>query len=112
MGDTNNGGGGHSLPRRTLDAIVDAMADPLFVKDHEHRFILVNRSACEMFGHPREGPVSPAVSAELTELSPGFRTLLMSGYTSDSIEAGDRVVLRKPFRRRELAAAIRAVLAG
>ena len=37
-----------------LDRIVDAIADPLFVKDREHRWIVVNRAFCEFMGHPRE----------------------------------------------------------
>lgn len=42
---------GTVLPRETLQAIVDAMADPLFVKNDELRFIMVNRSFCDFLGH-------------------------------------------------------------
>ncbi|MHC4941060.1 MAG: hybrid sensor histidine kinase/response regulator [Planctomycetota bacterium] len=37
-----------------LDRIVDAIADPLFVKDEQHRWIVVNQAFCEFMGHPRE----------------------------------------------------------
>ena len=36
-----------------LNGILDAMADPLFVKDKEHRWVAVNQAFCEFMGHPR-----------------------------------------------------------
>lgn len=40
--------------RRYLDAIINTMPDPLFIKDHDHRFVTVNDSFCEFTGHSRE----------------------------------------------------------
>ncbi|HEX3001189.1 MAG TPA: PAS domain S-box protein [Methanoregula sp.] len=40
--------------RRYLDAIINTMPDPLFIKDHDHRFVTVNDSFCEFSGHSRE----------------------------------------------------------
>ncbi|MDR7308663.1 PAS domain-containing protein [Rhodoferax saidenbachensis] len=40
--------------RNFLEQIVNAIADPLFVKDHEHRWILVNEAFCKIHGRPRE----------------------------------------------------------
>lgn len=40
--------------RNFLDQIVNAIADPIFVKDREHRWVLVNQSFCEFLGQPRE----------------------------------------------------------
>jgi PAS domain S-box-containing protein len=37
-----------------LRAIIDSVADPIFVKDEQHRWIELNRAFCEMMGHPRE----------------------------------------------------------
>ena len=37
-----------------LQAIIDALADPIFVKDLEHRFVAFNRAFCELMGRPRE----------------------------------------------------------
>jgi two-component system, cell cycle sensor histidine kinase and response regulator CckA len=43
------------LARATLyrDTIIDAIGDPLFVKDHLRRYALVNRAMCELLGRPR-----------------------------------------------------------
>jgi PAS domain S-box-containing protein len=38
-----------------LDSIINALDDPVFVKDEKHRWVVVNDSACDMFGLPREG---------------------------------------------------------
>jgi len=43
--------------RRYLDAIINTMPDPLFIKDHDHRFVTVNDSFCEFTGHSRENLV-------------------------------------------------------
>ena len=34
-----------------LQAIIDVVATPVFVKDQEHRWVLVNRALCEFMGH-------------------------------------------------------------
>lgn len=40
--------------RKDLDSIVNAIGDPLFVKDERHQFRLVNDALCSLFNHPRE----------------------------------------------------------
>ena len=37
-----------------LGAIIDSLAHPIFVKDRQFRFVLLNRALCEMVGHSRE----------------------------------------------------------
>jgi rsbT co-antagonist protein RsbR len=37
-----------------LQSTIDTIADPIFVKDLQHRFAAVNRAFCELMGHPRE----------------------------------------------------------
>ncbi|MBI5543453.1 MAG: PAS domain-containing protein [Deltaproteobacteria bacterium] len=37
-----------------LAAIVELVAHPIFVKDRQFRWVLLNRAFCEMVGHPRE----------------------------------------------------------
>ncbi len=37
-----------------LYQVLDALPDPVFVKDHSHRWKLVNQAACELMGHPKE----------------------------------------------------------
>ncbi|MCA9781628.1 MAG: PAS domain-containing protein, partial [Candidatus Eremiobacteraeota bacterium] len=37
-----------------LSDIIDTVADPIFVKDQEHRWILLNEAMCRFMGHPRE----------------------------------------------------------
>ena len=37
-----------------LDSIINALDDPLFVKDREHRWVILNDSMCEMMRSPRE----------------------------------------------------------
>ena len=40
--------------REVLAKLVDAVPDPIFVKDDGHRYILVNDAACAFFGHARD----------------------------------------------------------
>ena len=40
--------------RNFLDQVVKAIADPIFVKDREHRWVLVNQAFCKIHGQPRE----------------------------------------------------------
>jgi PAS domain S-box-containing protein len=40
--------------REVLAKLVDAVPDPIFVKDDAHRYMLVNDAACAFFGRPRE----------------------------------------------------------
>ena len=37
-----------------IQTILDAIPNPIFVKDRSHRIVLLNASACAFFGHPRE----------------------------------------------------------
>ena len=37
-----------------MQDIIDAVPNPIFVKDRSHRIVLINASACAMFGHTRE----------------------------------------------------------
>jgi PAS domain S-box-containing protein len=37
-----------------LEQIVDSVADPIFVKDEAHRWIMLNEALCTFLGHPRE----------------------------------------------------------
>lgn len=40
--------------RNYLDKIINSIADPVFVKDKQHRWVLVNDAFCELMGHSRE----------------------------------------------------------
>jgi len=37
-----------------LDKIMNSMGDPIFVKDRQHRLVLVNDAACKIFGRSRD----------------------------------------------------------
>ncbi len=37
-----------------LDNIINAIADPIIVKDKEHRLVMVNNALCALAGHGRE----------------------------------------------------------
>ena len=37
-----------------LDAVINTLADPLIIKDRDHRFVRVNNSFCRFTGHTRE----------------------------------------------------------
>jgi PAS domain S-box-containing protein len=39
---------------RYLDAVINTLADPLFIKDRRHIFVKLNDSFCQFTGHPRE----------------------------------------------------------
>lgn len=40
--------------RNFLDKIINTVADPVFVKDHTHRWILLNDACCRFMGYQRE----------------------------------------------------------
>jgi PAS domain S-box-containing protein len=40
--------------RDFLDKIINSIGDPIFVKDEQHRYILVNDAECGLIGHGRE----------------------------------------------------------
>ena len=37
-----------------LDNVINALDDSFFVKDHEHRWLMLNDTACKLMGRPRE----------------------------------------------------------
>jgi PAS domain S-box-containing protein len=41
--------------RGFLNGIINAIEDPVFAKDEQHRFALLNDALCKLLGHPREG---------------------------------------------------------
>jgi PAS domain S-box-containing protein len=43
-----------SRARNQLDSIINSIADPVFVKDRDHRWILLNDAICRFLGHTRE----------------------------------------------------------
>jgi DNA-binding response OmpR family regulator len=58
-----------------------------------------------------------AVAAAARERRPGMRVLFMSGYTATAVTQGGLLdpgvnLVPKPFRRAELAAKLRQILAG
>ena len=42
------------ISRNHLEKIINAVADPIFVKDRQHRGVLVNDAFCNFIGHKRE----------------------------------------------------------
>ncbi len=59
----------------------------------------------------------PALAARVAERRPGTPALLISGHAAEfltrrGVEEGQTRILRKPFTKRELAAAVRAALEG
>jgi diguanylate cyclase (GGDEF)-like protein/PAS domain S-box-containing protein len=40
--------------RQFLSRVIDTIADPIYVKDREHRWILLNQAFCEFIGQPPE----------------------------------------------------------
>jgi PAS domain S-box-containing protein len=40
--------------RNYLNNIIDTIAEPVFVKDRQHRWVILNDAVCRMIGHPRE----------------------------------------------------------
>lgn len=37
-----------------LDRVINAVTDPIFVKDRQHRWTMINDAFCQMMGYPRE----------------------------------------------------------
>jgi len=42
------------LEKEFLDSVINGVAEPLFVKDEEHRWIVLNDAFCQMLGKPRD----------------------------------------------------------
>jgi len=42
-----------SLSRVVLDSLLDALPNPVFVKDEQHRWVLLNDACCRFIGHER-----------------------------------------------------------
>jgi len=42
------------VSRNYLDKIINSIADPVFVKDDQHRWVLFNDAFCQFMGYPRE----------------------------------------------------------
>ncbi len=40
--------------QNTLESIINAVADPIFVKDRQHRWVLLNDACCKFIGHSRQ----------------------------------------------------------
>ena len=47
-----------------LNNIIDAVADPILVKDSRLRFVLVNQALCDFTGIPRERFIGATVANE------------------------------------------------
>ncbi|VVB73037.1 Methanogenesis regulatory histidine kinase FilI [uncultured archaeon] len=60
--------------RDYLDKIINSIGDPIFVKDRQHRLILVNDAACKLFRLPRDEIIGKTAyelfpSAEMADIS-------------------------------------------
>ncbi|HEX6704761.1 MAG TPA: PAS domain S-box protein [Albitalea sp.] len=49
-----------------IDALVESIPIPIYVKDHQRRYVRVNRAYCEMFGLPRERLIGRTVEESHT----------------------------------------------
>jgi CheY-like chemotaxis protein len=58
------------------------------------------------------GLSGPELAEAARRLRPALRVLFTTGYAETSVDVADRQVLRKPYGRRGLATAVRAVLEG
>jgi PAS domain S-box-containing protein len=50
-----------------LDNIINSVADPIFVKDNDYRFITANNALCEMLGISRENIIGKTLGESLPE---------------------------------------------
>ena len=44
----------HTRSDAFLHALVNALQEPFFVKDEQHRWLMLNDAACRAMGYPRE----------------------------------------------------------
>jgi CheY-like chemotaxis protein len=58
------------------------------------------------------GMSGPELAEAARRLRPGLRVLFTTGYAETSVDVADRQILRKPYGRRGLATAVRAMLEG
>ena len=48
-----------------LNSIINVVADPIFVKDHDFRFIIANNALCSMLGLERENIIGKTLGESL-----------------------------------------------
>ena len=86
--------------KKYLDAIINSIADPVYVKDREHRWVLVNNACCNLFGKTREELLGiseydlyPAVVADQIHASDEkvFETGKVTENEEEIIDASGRV---------------------
>ena len=103
--------------RAYLDRIIDAVAAPIFVKDRQHRFVLVNAALCAMLRRPREAILGrsdreffPAEEAEAfvagdERVFAGSDETVMEEALTDAAGAKHSIVTRKALYRNDAGAA-------
>lgn len=90
-----------SVEQRLHDAheftsgIIDAISDPIFVKDREHRWLMLNDAFCELIGHPRDMLIGKSdydffPKEQADEFWAGDERVFASGKTDLSEEAFTR----------------------
>ena len=70
--------------RQSLEAIINTIADPVFVKDAEHRFTLANDAFCSLIGMPRDvllraGPIGRMLPKEMDRLEEQDERVIATG---------------------------------
>lgn len=66
--------------REFLDKIIDAIPNPVYVKDRQHRWIMVNDTACQFFNKPRR----QLVGRNAAELFPNDLGRVELSYSADN----------------------------
>ncbi len=71
-----------------LDSSINAVADPIFVKDEKRRFVLVNNALCAMVGRAREG----LLGEDGDDMFPKDQVAVFREMDADVLESGEENV--------------------
>ena len=69
--------------QRFLDVLINAVPNPIFVKDSDHRWVLMNEAFCRMMGHTREALMGRLVVAVVN-----FPPKRIAGFPSEILVLG------------------------
>ncbi|NCP77833.1 MAG: PAS domain S-box protein [Desulfuromonadales bacterium] len=81
-------------------SMIDALSDPVFIKDRQHRYILVNEACCALIGAPREKIMENNAQVFLPELENSLNALAEKVFQTRETQVQETLIVNKQGQRR------------